>query len=128
MMLEKYIPRFNLMKCIGILFLTFSTQTFCLDLFEKKYDVFSCDIDGKNCKKHPIQLSFKVDDKKGIVIMNMYEKGQFDSAKALEKCKVIDNKNWECTYSIKSPQGVNQWIYTMSDGRLSNDVPTTRFK
>jgi hypothetical protein len=127
-MLEKYIPRFNLKHCLGMLLLIVSTQALSFDFLNKKYDIYICNTDGKNCKKESSQISFKVDAKKSIVIMTAYENGVFDSSKALDKCKVIDAKNWECTYTYTSSFGNVHWLYTMSNGRLSNDVPTVRFK
>ena len=127
-MLEKNIPRYNFKKFVSVFLLIISTNAFSFNLFEKKYDLYVCGADGKNCKKEPTQVSFKVDGKKSIVIMTIYENGKFDSSKALDRCKVIDNKNWECTLTFKSSVGDIHWIYTMSDGRLSNDVPTNRFK
>jgi hypothetical protein len=128
MMLEKNTRRYNFKKCASVLLFAISSNAFSFNLFEKKYDVYICAADGKNCKKESTQLSFKVDDKKSIIIMTIYANGEFDSSKALDRCKVIDNKNWECTLTAKSSLGDIHWVYTMSDGRLSNDVPTHRFK
>ena len=127
-MLEKYTPRFSYLRCVGFLLFVISTNTYSFELFEKKYDVYICGDDGKGCRKDSIQLSFKVDDKKNIVIMNFYDKGKFDSSKALEKCKVINSKNWECVNTLRSTYGSSQVVYTMSDGRLSDDSSTTKFK
>jgi len=128
MMLENYIPRFNLKYCLGMLLLFVSTQALPFDFLNKKYDLYICNEDGKNCKKDPSQVSFKVDVKKSIVIRTIYVDGVFDSSKALDKCKVIDAKNWECTYTNATPFGNSYIVHNMSEGRLSIDVPTARFK
>ena len=128
MMLEKYIPRFNLKHCLGMLLLIVSTQALSFDFLNKKYDLYICNEDGKNCKKSSTQVSFRVDVKKSIVIRTIYDDGVFDSSKALDKCKVINAKNWECTHTQTTPIGNIYTVHNMSEGRLSIDVPTARFK
>jgi hypothetical protein len=111
-----------------MLLLIVSTQALSFDFLNKKYDLYICNEDGKNCKKSSTQVSFRVDVKKSIVIRTIYDDGVFDSSKALDKCKVINAKNWECTHTQTTPIGNIYTVHNMSEGRLSIDVPTARFK
>jgi hypothetical protein len=117
--MKKYLPLFLIFLCSNV---------FSFDFLEKRYELLLCTEDGKNCKKQTQSLAFKVDVKKSLVIINFYENGVFDSSQSLDRCKVIDSKNWDCFYSYPLQSGKYEVRFNMSNGRLTNDIQTHRYK
>lgn len=118
----------KLKKYLALLLIFSCTNVFSFDFLEKKYELSICSEDGKKCKKQTQSLSFKVDVKKSLVIINFYENGVFDSSQSLDRCKVIDAKNWDCFYSFPLQYGKYEVRFNMSDNRLTSDVQTHRYK
>lgn len=44
------------------------------------------------------EYEFKIDKKQNSVMKVVYDLGKVSSSEYLDNCKVIDNKNWICTY------------------------------
>ena len=113
-----------------------SAQSF----FSNTLDVYSCNSEetARNCSKcklgKNVTLQLNVNIDKSIVIFNIFEAKKNVEGGALEQCKVVDKKNWQCgnggSYSelntfTQNTQGMVNGIYYSIYKYQSRGIPKT---
>ncbi len=79
-------------------------------------DMHSC---SGSCIKQEYTLDFKVNPSNSTVIKIFFENGKQSNSVVLDKCKVVDNDNWDCSSSFTSGQSMIE-----SEHRLANGIFT----
>lgn len=106
----------------------FYCYSYGANLFSNSLDMYSCstELDAKNCTKCErmkgvtVQVDVNVD--KSVVIVTLYDDKKNLGSNALENCKIVDKKNWQCGNAATYDQFQNfsQNIHTMTKGKYHN--------
>jgi hypothetical protein len=87
--------------------------------------MYSCstELDAKNCTKcermKDVTIQVEVNVDKSVVIVTLYDDKKNLGSNALENCKVVDKKNWQCGHggSYDAVQTFSERIETMTNGK-----------
>ena len=113
------------------------------NLFSNNLDLFTCptEVDAMNCTKcKPIKdasMQVEVNVEKSLVLISYYDGTKNLGTNALENCKVVDKKNWQCgndgTYN--QFETFTQDLKTMTKGKFysihrfkSRGIPSSNIK
>lgn len=102
-----------------------SLTSFAFNFLDKNLQAYECsnEYEARSCNKCKIVKSVKVDFKINIetssIIQQAFEDKKLISSHSLEKCKIVDKKNWECgkgrtsdyVSSSNDRQGMNNGIF-----------------
>lgn len=129
-------------KFISIIFTLFITSSSAnsSSFFSNTLDAYTCNSEetARNCsrckleKNVTLQLNVNID--KSVVILNVFEAKKNVGGGALEQCKVVDKKNWQCgndgsynefnTFTQNTHAMVNGVYYSISKFQ-SRGIPKT---
>jgi len=127
-------------KNISILFFMacISLHVQSASLFSNSLDFYTCTNEeaARNCKKCELEknitIQINVNVEKSIVIQNLFEGKKNLGGGALDKCRVVDKKNWQCgddgNYNelnifTKSKQSMTNGTYFNVYQRISPAIP-----
>ena len=92
------------MKYILLTIALFSVNAYA-GLFDSKLQYYECpNMESANkcnsscVKEKGYEIEPKVNKSASIVIIARYQDGKVDGGSTSENCKIIDSKNWSCTY------------------------------
>ena len=130
---------------ISMLFFLASIS-FCVNgtsLFSNRLDFYTCANEeaARNCKKCELEknlsLQLNINVEKSIVIENLFEGKKNLGGRALDNCKVVDKKNWQCgndgVYNelnsfSKSKQSMTNGIYFTVNQYKAPAIPKTKIE
>ena len=106
----------------------FYCYSYGANLFSNSLDMYSCstELDARNCTKcermKDVTAQVEVNVDKSVVILTLYVDTKNIGSNALENCKVVDKKNWQCGHAATYDQFQNfsQNIHTMTKGKYHN--------
>ena len=131
---KKMIKKISILIFIAFISLHVNSSS----LFSNSLDFYTCtnEVAARNCKKceseKNVTIQINVNVEKSIVIQNLFEGKKNLGGGALDKCKVIDKKNWQCgddgSYNelniyTKSKQSMTNGIYFNVYQRKSPAIP-----
>lgn len=100
-----------------------SFDVFAISIFDKKLDVYICKSEAEatacnSCiKEKNTKAQYKVNINSHVVLMQIYENGKLYSSSTLDSCKVVNEKNWDCSsYKSYGNGGYNSTKSTMNNG------------
>lgn len=81
---------------------------------KSEQDAYAC---NSKCTTEEAKLDFKVNPTNNVVQISGFEKGKLINTSSLDKCKVIDAKNWTCGEGYTVDQlGTYNYKQAMNDG------------
>ena len=103
-------------------------------LFEKKLEVYTCnsEIEAVACtsckKERGTTFQFKVNVTSNVVLLQIYEDGKIYNTSTLSSCKVVNEKNWDCSERNTHNNGsYNSTKAKMNNGTYSHSYESLSF-
>ena len=88
-----------------LLILLFVSSNVDAGLFDSKLQYYTCpNMESANqcnsscTKEKGYKIEPKINKNASIVMIARFQDGKVDGSSTEENCKIIDNKNWSCTY------------------------------
>lgn len=76
----------------------------------------SCNKDCTTDTNNNVQYSFMPDKEKNVVLEKFYVDGKISSSDVLEKCKIFDDNNWDCSSITYLEYVISERTEKMNDG------------
>jgi len=114
-----------LMLCMVVYFFSNSTST-SPKIFSstKSVSYFTCSsyVDASSCSgsckvSRQVELDFKIDKTRNIVLKTAYEDNKIIQQRALEKCVVVDESNWICSDTMIRDRFFSEVRESMNNGK-----------